>query len=156
MIFPRQLTGGGKCQKLTVKQCQGLGYQNTILPATFFYPTQSDIESLLNVKEKLMPSSCSTSHLRFFMCTRYTPKCDSSTNTIIPPCRSLCKRVLMECGGEIKRLWGSRVQPLNCSWLPEQNCISSLHLPSSGIYINLLQSVLMRMKLKLVIIIVVL
>lgn len=121
-----------KCEKITVPLCRTneSKYDQTRLPNFISFTNQARIKYFTQQTQlqELVKTRCSRD-LVFFLCSVLTPICISDANAgdsgradpMVPPCRSLCKRVYNDCIQSIQKLNFSWPGSLNCSGLPDHN-----------------------------------
>lgn len=85
----------GRCEKVKIPFCQGLGYNETIFPNNLEHENQEEALSYASEFTSLVDSQCS-SDLVYFLCSLFSPVC-TVMKTALPPCRSLCKSARNGC-----------------------------------------------------------
>ena len=101
----------GPCQLITIPLCTDLPYTQTILPNLMGHDNQED--AALGVRQfiPLLKTHCSP-ELKLFVCSSYVPVC-TILETVIPPCRSFCERVMQGCESAINETefqWPERLR----------------------------------------------
>lgn len=106
-----------KCERITIPMCKEMPYNYTSMPNLLGHFTQA--EAAIHVHEfmPLVDINCSP-HLRFFLCSLYSPMCTSVVHTAIPSCRALCLEVKSKCLPVLRTFNFSWPAALDCARLP--------------------------------------
>ena len=113
------------CEPLTIPLCQGLEYNNTMFPNMFNHKSQQEATLEVHQFFPLVKIGCSKD-LAFFLCSVYAPICTVS-QTLVPPCRSLCNSAKLGCEGLMKRFGFGWPESLRCDGFPklgEEICVT--------------------------------
>lgn len=84
-----------KCELIRIPACQGLPYNNTILPNIMGHTSQEEAGQDVTQYNSLVKIPCSPS-LKLFLCSLYFPVC-TQIHKPLPPCRSLCEQNRQRC-----------------------------------------------------------
>ncbi|XP_047481889.1 frizzled-9-like [Penaeus chinensis] len=97
--------------------CKEMPYNTTSMPNLLGHFTQA--EAAIHVHEfmPLVDINCSP-HLRFFLCSLYSPMCTPVVRTVIPSCRALCLEVKSKCLPVLRTFNFSWPAALDCARLP--------------------------------------
>ncbi|XP_063602066.1 frizzled-9-like [Penaeus indicus] len=106
-----------KCERITIPMCKEMPYNTTSMPNLLGHFTQA--EAAIHVHEfmPLVDINCSP-HLRFFLCSLYSPMCTPVVRTVIPSCRALCLEVKSKCLPVLRTFNFSWPAALDCARLP--------------------------------------
>ncbi|KAF6032779.1 FZD7 [Bugula neritina] len=107
----------GLCEPITIPICQGIGYNQTIMPNILGHETQTDAGFEVTVYHPLVSIKCSP-HLRLFLCALYLPVCTILTEPV-PPCRSVCIAARDGCSGTMNRFGHDWPEHMACEKFPE-------------------------------------
>ncbi|KAG7503210.1 frizzled-7-A-like [Solea senegalensis] len=110
------ISNHGVCQSISIPLCTDILYNETIMPNFLGHTNQEDAGLDLQQFYPLLKTQCSAD-LKFFLCSVYVPVC-TVLETVIPPCRSLCKRAWQGCKAEIAKLGFQWPERLRCDTLP--------------------------------------
>nr|CAB3247784.1 Fz4 frizzled receptor [Phallusia mammillata] len=109
-----------KCEKMEIKECQGIGYNYTYMPNRLGNERQNEAAMVLTSYKPLLQSNCS-SQLLFFLCAVHAPMCSEQAKTVIGPCESMCRAVERTCRPVMKSFDFEWPDSLNCSNFPADN-----------------------------------
>ena len=109
-----------KCEPITIKLCQDVGYNLTRMPNLVGHELQKDAELQLQTFTPLIQFGCS-SQLLFFLCSVYAPYCTEKTDVPVMACRPMCERVRAKCEPVLNKFNYPWPASLNCSQFPPQN-----------------------------------
>ncbi|XP_057690735.1 atrial natriuretic peptide-converting enzyme-like isoform X2 [Corythoichthys intestinalis] len=131
--------GGGICEPLSISMCQGLSYNQTIMPNQLGHTSQRDASVKLSFFETFAKSACSYD-IRPFLCAAYAPRC--SQGRIRRPCRSFCQTARDHCEARLGHYGISWPRELRCEAFPVRDCVTednrSEMLDANGIVAALL------------------
>ncbi|CAN9514450.1 unnamed protein product [Ophioblennius macclurei] len=113
-------SSGGLCEPITIPLCQGLSYNQTIVPNLLGHSSQREAVTQMSFFDSLVQTVCSA-NIRRFLCRVYAPQCVSGT--VQWPCRSFCERARRDCEGRMSSFGVSWPSALECSAFPESMCI---------------------------------
>ena len=82
------------------------------------------VEPAINKYWPVVLSNCS-SDLSLLLCSIYAPRCNPLNMVTSAPCRSLCTKVKRDCDVALKSLGMEWPSDLNCTRMPERNCVIS-------------------------------
>lgn len=108
------------CEPITIKLCQGVGYNMTRMPNLVGHELQQDAELQLQTFTPLIQYGCSP-FLRFFLCSVYAPYCTDKIDVPISVCRPLCERVRASCNPVLSKFGFKWAEALNCSQFLERS-----------------------------------
>ncbi|KXJ24952.1 Frizzled-5 [Exaiptasia diaphana] len=115
----------GRCEKLKLIMCNGVGYKWIQFPNYFNQTHQHDVDRSIYHYWPLVEVQCSK-FFTHFLCSFYTPVCTDllprNKATIkgnILPCRSLCEKVNRECGPLMQTYKFTWPEAMDCEKLPE-------------------------------------
>ncbi len=114
-------SSGGICEQITIPTCQGLSYNQTIMPNLLGHPNQRDAMMKMSFFNSFVQTMCSVD-IRFFVCMVYAPKCEMGE--VQRPCRSFCERAKRGCEGLMTSFGISWPDELQCGLFPEEACVS--------------------------------
>ncbi|XP_041799354.1 uncharacterized protein LOC121611050 isoform X2 [Chelmon rostratus] len=112
-------TSPAACEAITVPQCKGLSYTETVLPNVVGHKLQSDAELTLSTFSPLLQHRCSP-HLKSFLCSVYIPECVSGKAR--PPCRTLCEHVRSSCVSVLTSFGFQWPESLRCEAFTTESC----------------------------------
>ncbi|XP_050664696.1 frizzled-10-like [Leptidea sinapis] len=110
-----QESEGGKCERITLSQCQDLGYNWTAMPNLMGHRDQKEAEESVSLFAGILKSECSV-HARFLLCSAFAPLCSEQVSGTISACRTVCEKVVEDCKEQIKLL--PPTVSLDCSAFP--------------------------------------
>ncbi|XP_072178664.1 frizzled-4-like [Diadema setosum] len=123
-----------KCEAITIKKCQGLGYNHTQMPNLLGHELQKDAELQFQTFTPLIQYGCHPK-LSFFLCSAYVPLCTEKIPFPVSACRPLCERVKKDCEPVLKSFGYNWPESLNCSKFPQdeetQLCMEPPHEEAS-------------------------
>ncbi|CAG0880242.1 unnamed protein product [Cyprideis torosa] len=116
------LLGGEEhqCEPISIDLCQGLGYNETLMPNLVGDHKQQDAFFNIQSFTPLIQIGCS-SQIRLFLCAAYVPMCSPHVPNPIGPCRSMCESVRDRCSYVMDRFGIPWPLNLNCSKFPAEN-----------------------------------
>lgn len=106
---------GGKCERISLSQCQDLGYNWTAMPNLMGHRDQKEAEEAMAAFTGILSSECSM-YARFLLCSAFAPLCSVQVSGSVSACRGLCEKVVEDCKEQIKLL-PSTIK-LDCSVFP--------------------------------------
>lgn len=112
---------GGICEPITIPMCQGLSYNQTIVPNLLGHTSQREAASKMSFFNSLVETVCSAD-IRVFLCRVYTPECVAGQ--VQRPCRSFCEKAKKDCEGMMAVFGISWPYELQCNTFPEEMCVS--------------------------------
>lgn len=113
-------SSGGICEPITIPMCQGLSYNQTIMPNLLGHFSQRDAVVKMSFFNSLVETVCSPD-IRVFVCMVYAPRCVAGE--VQRPCRSFCERAKRGCEGLISNLGISWPDELRCDLFPTEMCL---------------------------------
>ncbi|RVE63077.1 hypothetical protein OJAV_G00163270 [Oryzias javanicus] len=116
----------GTCQRITVPLCADLPYTETIMPNILGHETQEDAGLEVHQFYPLVKVQCSP-HLKPFLCSVYTPKCESGRRQA--PCRALCEQARSSCLPLMKKFGFEWPDALNCEGFTSESCEQIKEVP---------------------------
>ncbi|XP_051261360.1 uncharacterized protein LOC127366462 isoform X3 [Dicentrarchus labrax] len=114
-------SSGGICEPVTIPVCQGLSYNQTIMPNLLGHTSQREAVMKMSFFNSLVQAVCSMD-IRLFVCMVYAPKCVAGE--VQRPCRSFCERAKKGCESLMTGFGVSWPNELRCDSFPEETCIS--------------------------------
>ncbi|XP_036071594.1 uncharacterized protein LOC112143791 isoform X3 [Oryzias melastigma] len=115
-------SSGGICEPITIPMCQGLSYNQTIVPNLLGHTSQREAVTKMSFFNSIVQTVC-PADIRLFLCRVYAPQCVEGQ--LQRPCRSLCEQAKRDCEGLIVNFGVSWPDELQCHLYPEENCVSS-------------------------------
>lgn len=115
-----------KCEQIRQPFCLDIAYNMTYqFPNAFGHTTQEEANTDLQQFSPLVSIRCSPD-LKLLLCSFYMPICTILAEPI-PPCQSLCKRVMTGCYPVMARYGFKWPERMNCDELPAagQLCVDS-------------------------------
>ncbi|XP_023942813.2 frizzled-9 [Bicyclus anynana] len=103
MVAAGQEEEGGKCERITLSQCQDLGYNWTAMPNLIGHRDQKEAEEAMTAFTSILASECSV-HARFLLCSAFAPLCSEQVSGSVSACRALCDKVVRDCKNQIAAL----------------------------------------------------
>lgn len=124
-----------KCDRITVALCQDTPYNYTRMPNMLGHFNQDMVSIAVQEYKPLIEVQCSE-HLKFFLCSIFTPMCTDTVDVTVTSCRSVCEEVKRSCLPLLKNFGFSWPDMLNCSQFPTKGsgAICMDPLPESGSY----------------------
>ncbi|KJH53771.1 fz domain protein [Dictyocaulus viviparus] len=108
------------CEPITIPLCKGIGYNMTSFPNSYGHEKQEEAGLEVHQFFPLVEYGC-YQHLKFFLCTLYTPICQENYDRPILPCMELCLEAKKRCS-PIMQQYGFRwPETLSCESLPMIN-----------------------------------
>ncbi|XP_075996414.1 uncharacterized protein LOC142990491 [Genypterus blacodes] len=117
---------GRRCEPLTMPLCEGLSYNQTLMPNLLGHQTQKQAAIKMSFFDSLVKTVCSVD-IRLFICSVYAPRCEAGE--VQMPCRSLCERARQGCESLMTGFGVSWPVELRCDAFPEENCLSEARHP---------------------------
>ncbi|XP_069034604.1 atrial natriuretic peptide-converting enzyme-like [Embiotoca jacksoni] len=119
-------SSGGLCEPITIPMCQGLSYNQTIVPNLLGHTSQRDAFMKMSFFNSMVTAVCSVD-IRLFLCRVYIPQCVAGQ--VQQPCRSFCEKAKRGCEGLMANFGVSWPDELRCNSFPEEMCVSEDHRP---------------------------
>ncbi|XP_077453725.1 uncharacterized protein LOC144072521 [Stigmatopora argus] len=113
--------GGGVCEPLSISMCQGLSYNQTLMPNQLGHVSQRDAAVKMSFFHSFAQSAC-TYDIRPFLCAAYAPRC--SQGRMMRPCRSFCRSARDHCEARLGRYGVSWPPELHCEDFPLRDCVT--------------------------------
>ncbi|XP_061631281.1 uncharacterized protein LOC133478967 isoform X1 [Phyllopteryx taeniolatus] len=113
--------GGAICETLTIPMCQGLSYNQTLMPNVMGHASQRDAAIKMSFFHSIAQTACSAD-IRPFLCAAYAPRC--SYGQVRRPCRSFCQKARSSCEALLGRYGVSWPQELHCDAFPHNACVT--------------------------------
>ncbi|RVE63076.1 hypothetical protein OJAV_G00163260 [Oryzias javanicus] len=114
-------SSGDICEPITIPMCQGLSYNQTIVPNLLGHTSQREAVTKMSFFNSIVQTVC-PADIRHFLCRVYAPQCVEGQ--VQRPCRSLCEQAKRDCEGLIVNFGVSWPAELQCHLYPEENCVS--------------------------------
>lgn len=115
-------SSGQLCEPITIPICQGLSYNQTMIPNLLGHTSQREAATKMSFFNAFVQTVCQVD-IRLFVCMVYVPKCEAGE--VQRPCRSFCERSRQGCEGLMRNFGISWPEELQCDSFPEgQGCIS--------------------------------
>lgn len=115
-------SSGQLCEPITIPICQGLSYNQTMIPNLLGHTSQREATTKMSFFNAFVQTVCPVD-IRLFVCMVYAPKCEAGE--IQRPCRSFCERSRRGCEDLMRSFGISWPEELQCDSFPEgQGCIS--------------------------------
>lgn len=118
-----------KCQPMNISFCEGVPYNNTLLPNSIGHQTQKEVDRALYHFYPLVEVNCSLD-LKLFLCTFYAPVCHDHGDGSLPlsygPCRSLCESVKERCYSHMAATNNPWPSHLQCDKFPDRRSNRSI------------------------------
>ena len=108
----------GKCEKIKIPLCQGIGYNFTSMPNMFNHDTQEEAALEVHQFWPLVEIKCSAD-LKLFLCSMFAPNCQPNVKKRVPPCRSICERARDGCARLMRQYGFSWPKRMRCKTFPE-------------------------------------
>ncbi|XP_023144140.2 uncharacterized protein LOC111580566 isoform X2 [Amphiprion ocellaris] len=121
-------SSGGLCEPITIPMCQGLSYNQTIVPNLLGHTSQREAVTRMSFFNSITQSVCSVD-IRLFLCRVYAPECVAGQ--VRRPCRSFCENAKRACEGLMNSFGVSWPHELQCSSFSEDSCVSEDHRPEN-------------------------
>uniref|UniRef100_A0AC35UHR7 FZ domain-containing protein n=1 Tax=Rhabditophanes sp. KR3021 TaxID=114890 RepID=A0AC35UHR7_9BILA len=83
------VTNAKRCEPITIPLCRGIGYNLTSYPNSYGHEKQDEAGLEVHQFYPLVEVGC-YKHLRFFLCSLFTPICQENYDQTILPCREVC------------------------------------------------------------------
>ncbi|XP_035764012.1 uncharacterized protein LOC102778311 [Neolamprologus brichardi] len=119
-------SSGGVCEPITIPMCQGLSYNQTLIPNLLGHTSQREAFTKMSFFNSMVQTVCSVD-IRVFLCRVYAPQCEAGRAQW--PCRSFCEKARRDCEGLMSNFGISWPEELQCSSFPEETCISEEKRP---------------------------
>ncbi|TKS82594.1 Frizzled-7 [Collichthys lucidus] len=114
-------SSGGICEPITIPVCQGLSYNQTIVPNLLGHTSQREAGVKMSFFNSIVQTVCSVD-IRLFVCMVYAPQC--LAGEVQRPCRSFCERAKSGCEHLMTSFGVSWPSELQCNTFPEEMCVS--------------------------------
>uniref|UniRef100_A0A0K0E8N2 Frizzled-5 n=1 Tax=Strongyloides stercoralis TaxID=6248 RepID=A0A0K0E8N2_STRER len=111
---------GKRCEQITIPLCRGIGYNFTSYPNSYKHETQLEAALELNQFYPLVEVNC-YKHLKFFLCSMYTPICQENYEKSIMPCKEVCLEAKKNCAPLMRQYGFNWPTSLSCSVLPKMS-----------------------------------
>ncbi|XP_061771405.1 atrial natriuretic peptide-converting enzyme-like isoform X2 [Nerophis ophidion] len=111
----------GTCEPLTIQMCQGLSYNQTIMPNHLGHASQREAALRMSFFNLMVQTACSA-NIRRFLCMAYAPQC--MAGRMWRPCKSFCHKAHSDCEGAMSRFGISWPAELNCEAFPRDMCVA--------------------------------
>ncbi|KAF8383007.1 cfz-2 [Pristionchus pacificus] len=109
-----------KCEPITIPLCMHIGYNFTSFPNSYGHEKQEEAGLEVHQFYPLVEYGC-YKHLKFFLCTLYTPICQANYDKPILPCKEMCVQARDKCS-PIMQQYGFRwPETLACEKLPSKD-----------------------------------
>lgn len=115
-----------KCQPLSLKYCQAIGYNTTTYPNFFGHNNDQDVEIDLITFREMVDSECFRQAFDF-ICKLLQPPCELKEELEVTPgvvCREYCQSFWASCGDRIPEKFKKY---LDCERYPESTGVLSCH-----------------------------
>ncbi|XP_032412429.1 uncharacterized protein LOC116715842 isoform X1 [Xiphophorus hellerii] len=109
------------CEPITIPMCQGLSYNQTIVPNLLGHTSQREAVMKMSFFSSIVQTVCSAD-IQLFLCRVYAPECVEGR--VLRPCRSFCEKARRNCEGFMNSFGVSWPNELQCHAFPEESCIS--------------------------------
>uniref|UniRef100_A0A3B5A428 FZ domain-containing protein n=1 Tax=Stegastes partitus TaxID=144197 RepID=A0A3B5A428_9TELE len=106
---------------ITIPMCQGLSYNQTIVPNLLGHTSQREAVTKMSFFNSIAQSVCSVD-IRLFLCRVYAPECVAGQ--VQRPCRSFCENAKRACEGLMNSFGVSWPNELQCRSFSEESCVS--------------------------------
>ncbi|XP_047453730.1 uncharacterized protein LOC125015804 [Mugil cephalus] len=117
---------GDICEPISIPMCQGLSYNQTIVPNLLGHTSQREAAMKMSFFSALVETVCSKD-TRLFLCRVYAPQCVAGQ--VQRPCRTFCERAKRDCEGLTSSFGIAWPDELQCSSFPEEACVSEESRP---------------------------
>ncbi|XP_019961338.1 uncharacterized protein [Paralichthys olivaceus] len=114
-------SSGGMCEPITIPMCEGLSYNQTIMPNLLGHTSQREAVMKMSFFNSIVQTVCSVD-IRLFLCRVYAPQCVAGE--VQRPCRSFCEKAKRGCESLMNSFGVSWPAELQCKLFPEETCIS--------------------------------
>ncbi|XP_028984234.1 uncharacterized protein LOC114842671 isoform X2 [Betta splendens] len=112
---------GGICEPITIPMCQGLSYNQTIIPNLLGHTSQREVLTKMSFFNSMVQTVCPLD-IRLFLCRVYAPQCVAGE--VQKPCRSFCDKARQGCESLMSSFGVSWPEELQCNKFPVEKCIS--------------------------------
>ncbi|EFP00116.1 CRE-CFZ-2 protein [Caenorhabditis remanei] len=109
-----------KCEPITIPLCKGIGYNMTSFPNSYGHEKQEEAGLEVHQFYPLVEVGC-FQHLKFFLCTMYTPICQENYDKPILPCMELCVEARNKCSPIMAKYGFRWPETLSCDALPKMS-----------------------------------
>ncbi|KAH7705092.1 frizzled/Smoothened family membrane region containing protein, partial [Aphelenchoides avenae] len=109
--------GSKKCEPITIPLCQGIGYNQTSYPNSYGHEKQEEAGLEVHQFYPLVEVGCYR-HLKFFLCTMYTPICQENYDLQVLPCQEVCLEAQRRCEPLMQQYGFKWPMTLACERLP--------------------------------------
>ncbi|CAB3397512.1 unnamed protein product [Caenorhabditis bovis] len=120
LVVPFIETAKRKCEPITIPLCKGIGYNMTAFPNNYGHEKQEEAGLEVHQFYPLVEVGC-FQHLKFFLCTMYTPICQENYDRPILPCMELCLEAKKRCSPIMSKYGFRWPETLNCDALPKMS-----------------------------------
>uniref|UniRef100_A0A3Q1GTK3 FZ domain-containing protein n=1 Tax=Acanthochromis polyacanthus TaxID=80966 RepID=A0A3Q1GTK3_9TELE len=103
---------------ITIPMCQGLSYNQTIVPNLLGHTSQREAVTKMSFFNSITQSVCSVD-IRLFLCRVYAPECVAGQ--VRHPCRSFCENAKRACEDMMNNIGVSWPHELQCSSFSEES-----------------------------------
>ncbi|CAI5451201.1 unnamed protein product [Caenorhabditis angaria] len=109
-----------KCEQITIPLCKGIGYNMTSFPNSYGHEKQDEAGLEVHQFYPLVEVGC-YQHLKFFLCTLYTPICQDNYEREILPCMEMCLEARSKCSPIMAKYGFRWPETLSCDVLPKMS-----------------------------------
>ncbi|AWP15819.1 frizzled -like 1 [Scophthalmus maximus] len=114
-------SSGRMCEPITIPMCEGLSYNQTIMPNLLGHTSQREAVMKMSFFNSIVQTVCPVD-IRLFLCRVYAPQC--LAGEVQWPCRSFCERARQGCESLMNSFGVSWPAELQCNSFPEEMCIT--------------------------------
>ncbi|KAI6190100.1 Frizzled/Smoothened family membrane region containing protein [Aphelenchoides bicaudatus] len=107
-----------QCEPITIPLCKGIGYNQTSFPNRYGHERQEEAGLEVHQFFPLVEVAC-YKHLKFFLCTMYTPICQENYELSIMPCQEVCIEAKKNCAPLMNSHGFKWPETLDCEQLPK-------------------------------------
>ncbi|CAD6186881.1 unnamed protein product [Caenorhabditis auriculariae] len=118
--FLQLVAAAKRCEPITVPLCKGIGYNMTSFPNSYGHEKQEEAGLEVHQFFPLVEVGC-YQHLKFFLCTLYTPICQDNYDRAILPCQELCLEARKRCSPIMQKYGFRWPETLSCDALPKMS-----------------------------------
>ncbi|KAK0413979.1 hypothetical protein QR680_007091 [Steinernema hermaphroditum] len=108
------------CEPITIPLCQGIGYNMTSYPNFQGHDRQDEAGLEVHQFYPLVTVGC-YAHLKFFLCSLYTPICQDNYDEMVLPCREVCQEAQSRCEPIMREHNFAWPPSLDCDRLPKMS-----------------------------------
>ncbi|KAI1713391.1 frizzled/Smoothened family membrane region domain-containing protein [Ditylenchus destructor] len=109
-----------RCEPITIPLCQGIGYNMTSYPNSYGHERQEEAGLEVHQFYPLVEVGC-YKHLKFFLCSMYTPLCQDNYDLAVMPCREVCIEARKNCAPLMQQYGFKWPATLACDQLPRKS-----------------------------------